>query len=272
MAEKGTGERMTAAGDPDDGQIYEDGNVPPVDLARSALLLDVDGTLIDIAPAPDAVIVPENLRSVLDTLRERVGGALALISGRPLSGLDALFAPFCFAAIGSHGAELRGTPKGAGVTLTSAPLSDDIAKLLQQIAKDHAGVLVEDKRYALALHYRSVPEVAPALGTALAQLMPDFEKEGLELLRGKEIFEIRRRGINKGTGLLALMKLEPFRGRKPVFIGDDTTDEDALRVLPEFGGTGMSVGRRLRGASHVFADPGNVRAWLASLAAKDGAA
>ena len=248
-----------------------EGPPPPIDLARAALLLDVDGTLIDIAPTPDAVVVPGNLRDVLSHLRECVDGALALISGRSLDGLDALFSPLSFSGVGSHGAELRSTPKGKSEILAGEPLSKGTVKTLQTIAKAHCGVLMEDKHYALALHYRRVPEVEAALAAALAQHMPEFEKEGLELLRGKENFEIRRRGINKGAGLIALMKHAPFRGRQPVFIGDDTTDEDALQVLPEFGGTGMSVGRRLRGASHVFAGPSDVRAWLAMLAGKDGA-
>lgn len=252
------------------GQTGE-GAPPPIDLARAALLLDVDGTLIDIAPTPDAVVVPDNLRGVLNDLRERVDGALALISGRSLGGLDALFAPLSFAGAGSHGAELRSTPKGKSKILAAEPLSHGTIKILRTLAKAHAGVLIEDKRYALALHYRRVPEAEAALAAALAQHMPNFEKEGLELLHGKEIIEIRRRGTNKGTGLIALMKHAPFRGRQPVFIGDDTTDEDALQVLPEFGGTGMSVGRRLRGASHVFAGPSDVRAWLATLAGKGSA-
>src|SRR5262245_60074526 len=137
---------------------------PPVN-GNSALFLDIDGTLLDIARTPDAVIVPRDLRSSLDKLQDELQGALAFVSGRSLAAIDRLFAPLITPAIGCHGVEVRGA--GGRVEALAPPLPDWVVQLFADLAQSHSGVLLEDKRYVLSLHYRLAPEALPALRAAL---------------------------------------------------------------------------------------------------------
>ncbi|MBV9572128.1 MAG: trehalose-phosphatase [Alphaproteobacteria bacterium] len=237
--------------------------LPALD-ASQALFLDIDGTIIDIAPTPEAVDVPESLKLSLSRVRETLGGALALISGRTLSAIDELFAPLKFAAAGAHGAELRAAPDGA-VERVHTPLSASERAVLAAVAKLDPRLRLEDKGYSVAVHYRNAPEledeVLAIVRDEVAQL-----GESLRIMRGKAVIEVKPHGFNKGTGLRYLMARPPFAGRRPVFLGDDVTDEDALAALPEFHGVGISVGRLLPGATSQVATPSEVREWLARLA------
>jgi trehalose 6-phosphate phosphatase len=238
--------------------------LPAIDFAHDALLLDIDGTLLDIAMTPEAVVIPDSLRAALNTLGPKLGGALAFCSGRTLAAVDALFAPLKLAAIGSHGAELRAAPD-APIQPEAEPLSDDIKRRFADIAALEPGVRVEDKNYTLAFHYREAPQreadLLRVLTERLAALPP-----GYEFLRGKAIVELKRVGFNKGSGVRALMTHAPFTGRRPVFAGDDRTDEDVMAVLADFDGIGISVGRELDGAQYETGSPTDMRAWLAQLA------
>nr|MBO2511827.1 trehalose-phosphatase [Gammaproteobacteria bacterium] len=230
-----------------------------------SLFLDVDGTLLDIAETPDAVRVPPELLAALATLQRRLGGALALVSGRSLDSLDALFAPLRLAASGGHGAQWRQladeAPRHASNALDAA-----LRERLAVLAQRHPGVLAEDKGSSFALHYRAVPEVAPALAAALDELLAGPLGRGLRLLPGKMVFEVIGRGCDKGLAIRRFLAAPPFRGRWPLFIGDDVTDEAALAVVAELGGLGLSVGRALPGARAVFADAAALRAALVEAA------
>jgi trehalose 6-phosphate phosphatase len=239
----------------------------PVDLHRIAILLDVDGTILDIAPTPRSVEVPSSLRQVLVALRERLNGALALVSGRPLADLDEIFAPLRLPAIGGHGAELRTLPDETAVERIAASLDPGLAEALKAIAARHAGVLVEDKGYSVALHYRQAPTQGPGVAREVRRACEAMAGHSVELLHGKAVIEIKSAGFNKGTAVRSLMKLPPFRGRMPIFIGDDKTDEDAFAVMPEFNGRAVSVGRRVAGVGDRFETPAAVRQWLERLAA-----
>lgn len=238
---------------------------PAFDLNRIALLLDVDGTLLDLAARPDEVQVPDDLRAILKALTECAHCALALVSGRPAVQLDALFAPAKFALIGCHGAEMRAAPDAA--VQRRAPLDEDIRRELYALAAKFPGTLLEDKNYSIALHYRS----APALATPLTRAAEDFavDRPTLEILEGKAVVEFKPRGYDKATACAALIANPPFRGRTPVFLGDDVTDERVFRVLPEFSGIGISVGRPMEGADYMLRSPAAVRAWLRELIARD---
>lgn len=235
------------------------------DLDHSAILLDVDGTILDIAPSPQEVRVPDSLRRALATIADSVGGALALVSGRPISDLDAIFAPLRLPLIGGHGAEIR-PADGAAVERRAAPLDPALAQTLKDIAARHSGILIEDKGYSLALHYRAVSKLGPALVQEVRQACDAAPGRLIELLNGKAVIEVKTAGINKGTAVRELMSHPPFAGRAPIYIGDDTTDEDAFAVLPEFSGIAISVGRRFAGVDEHFDSPAEVRSWLERLA------
>src|ERR1035437_7833017 len=222
-----------------------------LDAKSIALLLDVDGTLIDIAPSPNEVHVADDLRDSLARLSRLTGGALALVSGRPIVDLDVLFAPFKLPAVGGHGAELRVRE----VISSAAPLPQDLR-----------GHLAEDKGYSLALHYRNGPQHEDRLRQHIAAGRAAFPGEATEVLPGKAVLEVKRPNVNKGDGVRELMRHPPFAGRMPVFIGDDVTDESVFAVLPGLGGMGFSVGRHFAGLAGIFDSPMDVRRALQRLA------
>lgn len=232
--------------------------MPPVS-GNTALFLDIDGTLLDLARTPDRVKVPRDLLRSLEKLSHQLSGALAFVSGRSLASIDSLFAPFRPAAIGAHGGEIRGLD---GQVSRSQPLSEKVAEIFTGLADHVPGLLLEDKKCALALHYRLAPEAQPVLATAMEKHAKLFESEKVQILEGKAVIEARPFGVDKGTAVTALAKQKPFAGRTILFGGDDTTDEDVFRILPRLGGRGFSVGRRFTGAEHVFESPRAVRAWL----------
>lgn len=235
------------------------------DLNRHAILLDVDGTLLDIAPTPQAVFVPPTLRQSLAAVRERVGGALALVSGRLISDLDTLFTPLRLPAVGGHGAELR--PHGEGDTIgqRAYALEEELRQEIVAIAARHEGVLFEDKGSSIALHYRTAPKQGLGLIHDVKHAFAEWNDPSIELLAGKAVLEIKHRGYHKGTGVRELMSLAPFNGRRPIYVGDDKTDEFAFAVMPEFDGIAVSVGRRISWVEHCIDSPAKVRAWLEHL-------
>lgn len=243
---------------------------PPVhafDLSKIALLLDVDGTLLDLASRPDDVHVPEELRVVLQKLARCNHCALALVSGRPIAQLDNLFAPLKLAMVGCHGAEIRDQP--CGPIRRREPLEDDIRRGLYALAAKFPGTLLEDKRYSIALHYRKNPSLQAPLAEAAKLFLADLPS--LEILEGKSVLEFKPCGYDKATACTDLLDHILFRGRTPVFLGDDVTDERVFRVLPEFSGIGISVGRAMEGAKFMLRSPAAVRLWLRELVAGDTA-
>ncbi len=236
-----------------------------LDLKTTALLFDVDGTLIDIAPRPDAVVVPDDLRQSLALLAKATDGALALVSGRPIADLDRLVAPLLLPAIGGHGAEMRRTP-GQAVE-ASAPLPEALRRELAAARAIDPGILIEDKGYSLALHYRVAPQAQTRLRRHIDSVCAKFPGEALEVLLGKALFEVKRPGISKGEAVGRLMAGAPFAGRRPGFVGDDVTDESVFAQLPALGGMGFAVGRPFDGVTGIFGSPAELRRALAALAA-----
>jgi trehalose 6-phosphate phosphatase len=237
--------------------------MPPVN-GNTALFLDIDGTLLDLARTPDRVKVPVELTHALEKLAHQLGGALAFVSGRSLDSIDKLFAPFRPAAIGAHGGEIRSVQ---GEVTRCAPLPDSVREIFTGLADHVPGLLLEDKHCALALHYRLAPEARPVLAAAMDKHAKLFAGEKVNILHGKAVIEARPDGIDKGSAVTTLARQPPFAGRVILFGGDDTTDQDVFRILPRLGGRGFSVGRRFQGAEHVFESPHAVREWLARAAA-----
>lgn len=232
------------------------GSLPPI--GRAALLLDLDGTLLDIAPTPDAVVVPDELPDVLRTLRRLLGDAVAVVTGRPVETIDRLLGDAVFAVAGEHGGAVRHAP---GAKLERPALPEPPAMMIEgakRLVAAHPGALFEPKARGFSLHYRAVPKVGEALREGLAALLAG--EAAFELLQGSMIWEVRPRGVHKGTAVAALMDRAPFAGRLPVFLGDDVTDEDGINAAAAMGGAGIRV-------PEVFGDAAGVRAWLADIAA-----
>jgi trehalose 6-phosphate phosphatase len=237
-----------------------------IDPTEFAILLDIDGTLLDIAATPHDVRVPPALRKTLATLKERTDGAIALVSGRSLSDIDLIFAPLKLSAVGGHGAEIRIGANGKANGVLSRFLDRKTRARLIEVAEVDEGVIMEDKGYSVALHYRLAPDKKRAIEDAVAAICGELPAGTVEVLPGKAVIEIKKSGFNKGTALRALMTQQPFAGRKPIFIGDDVTDEAAFAIVPEFDGLAISVGRMVPGVAQRFETPGDVRRWLERIA------
>ena len=234
-------------------------------LSTTAILLDIDGTLLDLMPTPREVFVPPTLSETLTGLLAKTSGALALVSGRSLNDIDLIFAPDQFPAVGGHGAEMRLDPDGDSVATHAPPLDKELKRRLATIAKLSPGILLEDKGYSLALHYRLAPHAEKAIYAAVSLIRADLPNAPIEVLPGKFVCEIKHSGFTKATGVIELMAHEPFKGRSPVFIGDDITDETVFAIMPDMKGLAFSVGRRAKGVNGHFQAPRNVRGWLARL-------
>lgn len=241
----------------------------PLGLGEVAILLDIDGTIVDIAPTPREVWVSPELCHTLSRLLERTGGALALVSGRSLADMDLLFAPLELPMIGGHGAEVRMSPDGPVDSHRARPLDDHLKRRFAAIKSAGPGIIVEDKGYGLALHYRLAPQLEQTVADRVAEIVAELPVDTIEVLPGKAVIEIKPAGFNKGSAVRELMNVAPFAGRRPIFIGDDKTDEAAFAVLPEFNGLGFSVGRIVPGVKGHFHTPNDVRAWLRGLAESD---
>jgi trehalose 6-phosphate phosphatase len=236
-----------------------------IDVRGAALLLDVDGTLLDIAPTPAGVVVPETLRATLRDLLAQSGGAVALVSGRTIETLDRLFAPLKAPAIGGHGAEMRLLGDGAVVKRRPPLLSDSLRQRLHALVAIDPRLLVEDKLHSVAVHYRLALVREPSLKREIAAIVAAEAADRVEMLCGKAVIEIKPKELNKGSAVVELMTHPPFAARTPFFIGDDTTDESVFAILPELSGTGFSVEREMEGADGVIPSPEHVRAWLKQL-------
>src|SRR6201988_850155 len=234
-------------------------------LSETAVLLDIDGTLLDLAPTPREVWVPPGLSKTLNRLTQRTNGALALVSGRSLNDIDLIFAPDQFPAVGGHGAEMRLSADSEAVATHAPPMDKELKRRLAAVAKLSPGILLEDKGYSLALHYRLAPHAEKAIYAAVSLIRADLPNAPIEVLPGKCVCEIKHSGFTKASGVHELMKREPFKGRRPFFIGDDVTDETVFAIMPDLDGLAFSVGRRAKGVAGHFDAPSDVREFLAHL-------
>ena len=231
--------------------------LPPI--AHAALLLDLDGTLLDIAPTPDAVVVPPDLITSLRALRSRLDGALAVISGRPVEQVEALLPDAIQAIAGEHGGAIRHAP-GAALERIDLPAPPEAWFAAgARIASAHPGAALERKVHGFVLHYRAAPTLGPALGEALAALVEGSDR--FVIVPARKAWELRPRGADKGVAVEALMQRAPFAGRVPVFVGDDVTDEDGMAAAHRLGGVGLRV-------AEAFGSPSGVRAWLRAAASE----
>jgi trehalose 6-phosphate phosphatase len=229
--------------------------------------LDVDGTLLDIKPRPSDVVADAALRKLLNGVQSVAQGALALVSGRSIRDLDRIFAPLVFAAAGLHGAELR-LADGSWRSLSDEIIAEARPQVRDFVAA-HPGLLLEDTGATLAIHFRQRPDLAQAvfdfLSTCAAKL-------GHAVQQGKMVVELKPTGVDKGTAMAMLMAEVPFRSRRPVFIGDDLTDEHGFQFVNSLGGLTIRVGddESASEAHYRVRDPAQVRAHLSALLAPAG--
>ena len=227
---------------------------------NAAYLLDLDGTLIDIAPTPGAVVVPNSLAANLHALRHRCGNALAVVTGRPVAQVDTLLGDAPYAVAGEHGAAVRHAPGAPVIMLPLPAVPAAWIEAAHALVAPHAGAAFEPKAHGFVLHYRGAPHCAAAFHDALAALLAGADGGAdFVVLAAKMAWEIRPRGVDKGSAVRALMAQPPFAGRTPIFVGDDVTDEDGIAAAESLGGVGLRVGTD-------FADAAAVRTWLAELA------
>ncbi|TGD99081.1 trehalose-phosphatase [Methylobacterium nonmethylotrophicum] len=227
-----------------------------------ALFLDFDGTLVDIAPRPDQVVVPPALPSGLERLRTRLGGALALVTGRPIATIDGFLAPERFDVGGLHGVEQRLGGRIVGGDPASHPALREGVGTLQQAVADLDGVLIEDKGCSVAVHWRLAGEDAAARAQEAIELVAGALGDAYRLQRGKAVAEILPASATKGHAIRAFLREPPYAGRRAVFIGDDLTDEKAFVPVNQDGGISVRVGPGETVARHRLADPEAVRALL----------
>jgi trehalose 6-phosphate phosphatase len=242
--------------------------VSPAELAElvsapsSALFLDVDGTLLEIEPRPEDVVADETLCAILHRLEVSLAGALALVSGRRIDDIDRIFAPMHCVAAGLHGAELR-LPDGTRVEAPST-IMDALRPKLRAFVTAREGARLEDKGATLAVHYRQKPELEAEV---LAFLRP-LAQGGLAVQKGKMVAELKEARHDKGKAIEAFLALPPFAGRRPVFIGDDLTDESGFGLVNTQGGLSIRVGPSdvATDAHYCVKDPAELRFALAQLA------
>jgi trehalose 6-phosphate phosphatase len=228
----------------------------PPDLDRTfALFLDVDGTLVDIAATPEAVVVASDLPDLLIRLQQQLQGAVAIVSGRPIAQIDKLLHPFFGCAAGEHGVALRYGDGTREEPAGGLAVPDEWRVALVGAAARWPGVLVEPKPHGVTVHYR----LAPDRGEEVWRLVRGLVAENhpwFRLLPAREAVEIGLRAASKGQAVERLMKQAAFQGRKPIYVGDDFTDEAGISAAQELGGIGLRVGEAFGG------DPARVRAWL----------
>lgn len=236
--------------------------MPPI-----AIFTDFDGTLVDLAATPDAIAVPQGLGEELATAADRLGGAVAVISGRAIADLDRYILPLSVALAGSHGAERRrrdGTEIAIGVDRSVEAIA--LAARLQAFVRANPGLLLETKPGAVALHYRRLPALESACREAMQEAIT--HAPGFNLLEGKMVVEARPQEISKAAALRAFSEEAPFKGRIPVFLGDDTTDEEGFIAAQELGGVGIKVGNGTTSAHMRTPDTTTARAIIRDLAAR----
>jgi trehalose 6-phosphate phosphatase len=242
---------------------------PSLRPADACLFLDVDGTLIELGPAPHEVTVDAVALQFLQQAQDTLSGALALISGRSLAQIDALFSPLRFPAAGLHGVERRDAGGRLHVHPTE-PLPRGLLDELGEIAERHPGLLLEDKGRAVALHYRHAASLREMLEREVEALARRHGGDGLQVQPGAYVLELKPSGITKAHAIEAFMQEAPFTGRTPLFAGDDLTDLHGFDAVEKLGGVSIAVGPRVSAMTEV-ATPLELRELLGDFLARGGA-
>ncbi len=257
--------------------ILAEGSVMPIDavapnaIPQLAIFTDFDGTLVEIAETPDAVEVPDTLANQLAHAVRELDSAFAVLTGREIADIDRYLAPLHLPIAGAHGTQRR---RADGVVETVDPAvilaAEEIAHAVSPLIVANPSLLLEIKEGAVALHFRQAPELETAVRIAMEEAVHSVTD--FTLVPGKMVLEARPRAVSKGEALRAFMREEPFLGRTPIFIGDDTTDEDAFIAAQDLGGVGIKLGEGDTAARMRIANVASVHALiqgLGDIAARD---
>jgi trehalose 6-phosphate phosphatase len=246
---------------------------PPSPLnERCALFLDIDGTLLELAPTPDRVVVDAELAALLTAFHHTLAGAVALITGRTLANVDRLFGGVALPVAGLHGSERRSADGSVHRHERAAAELVQLREDMARFAARHKGLLFEDKGASFAIHYRRVPALASFVHRTLRRHAAHASISGWHLQRGKGILELRPEGRDKGTAIVDYLGEPPFERRTPVFVGDDLTDEFGFDAVTALGGQAVKVGPGPTSAAFRLPDVSAVRQWLAASLAQIEAA
>ena len=245
--------------------------VAPHAIPQLAIFTDFDGTLVEIADTPDDVEVPHLLAEQLERAARELDSAFAVLTGREIADIDRFLAPLHLPVAGAHGTQRR---RADGVVETVDPAAilgaEEIARAVSQLVQANPSLILETKEGAVALHYRQAPELETAVRIAMEEAVHSVTD--FTLVAGKMVIEARPRAASKGQALRAFMREEPFVGRTPIFIGDDTTDEDGFIAAQELGGVGIKLGEGDTAARMRIANVASVHALiqgLGDIAARD---
>ena len=212
--------------------------LPPVG-RNSAFFFDFDGTLVEIASRPDLVQVEPRVRDLLRALDDRFGGAVAVVTGRPLDVVDGFLAPLVLPTAAEHGSVRRDASGQMHADKRGAAAVDAAHRRLKPLAEANPGLILERKSSSVALHYRQSPDLAAACAAAVEEVVAN--NPGLVILPGKMVFELKPKGVDKGVAVRAFLEEAPFKGRTPIFAGDDVTDEHAFAVVNTLGGITLKI-------------------------------
>lgn len=235
---------------------------------KTALFLDFDGTLAEIVDRPEAVTVTPAVHRSLARLQENTGGALAIITGRPIGDIDRFLAPLKLPAAGVHGLERRAANGRTVTAPIDAPMLEELRRRLSGVVDAEPGLMLEVKTGSMALHYRRRPELERLCLEAVEKIVAGLD--GLEVLHGKMVVEIKAGRSTKGDAIAAFMEESPFRGRLPLFAGDDRTDEDAFAEIARLNGVSIKIGAGGTRAAFRARGVAQFHRWLADLAAVFG--
>jgi len=237
---------------------------PPSPSLEWCLFLDVDGTLIELKDSPVDSFADPALKSLLSDVSQRLGGAVALVSGRSIEYLDVLFAPLRMPAAGLHGVERR-RASGAmqGASFVDAQLGR-ARSAVAALVDAHPGTMVEDKGRTLAVHFRMAPQYEESIRRSMVEIVKPLGSN-YHIQEGSKVLEIKPRGFNKAGAVKAFMAEPPFAGRRPVFVGDDLTDQDGFKIVEDQGGISIAGGDRVDG-QYRLPNPAAVRGWLTGIA------
>ncbi len=234
---------------------------PPDLPADAALFLDFDGCLVEIAPRPDAIVVPDTLPALLAGLHRRQGGAVALVSGRDVADLRRYLPDFPGAIAGSHGAEIAWQGAPPDPVETGGLDATALHARVRDLAAHDDRLLVEPKPHGVVLHYRAAPDLADWVDRTMRELASHYP--ALALQPAKMAMELRPKSAGKDRALSRLMQAPGFAGRIPVYAGDDLTDEAAMAEAQSRGGFAIKIGAGQTVARHRLPDPAALARWLA---------
>jgi len=244
--------------------------MPPssVDLNQSCIFLDFDGTLVEIEDRPDDVRLDKATLKLIERLRDRVGRALALVSGRDIHVIDRLMFPLVLPVAGVHGLQRRDAAGRLHSPVIDQNAVEAIAAQLDSAFAAEPGVVIEKKTGAVAIHFRLRPDFESRCLAVARKIIGD--RPDLHLIEGKMVCEIRLHGNDKGAVIAAFLEERPFKGRKPIFVGDDATDEPGFVAVNARDGLSIKIGADLTAAKYRAATILDLRAWLEDLVAAPG--